>query len=179
MGLIALAPLILSRRAAATVVAGVVAVGVVVAAGLAGFWVWDGIAATHAVWAPGRETPALPLLPPRGPGGLGAIAAPPRWAASPGWRRTDPVTRVVVGLALAAALSGALLGFERGEVERIWLPVAFWVVPAAIGLRASRSAPAGAPTDDDPAGPGPVPASWLWAQGGVAILLNTILETPW
>jgi len=179
MGLIALAPLILSRRVGATVVAGVVAVGVVVAAGLAGFWVWDGIAATHAVWEPvGQTRPYLYFLF-VDLAVLGTIAGPAAVAGLARLRRTDVVTRVVVGLALAAALSGALLGFERGEVERIWLPVAYWVVPAAVGLRASRGDPAGAPTDDVPPGPAPLPASWLWAQGGVAVLLNTILESPW
>jgi hypothetical protein len=165
MGLIALAPVMLSRRAGATVVAGVVAIGVVVAAGLAGFWVWDGIAATHAVWEPvGQTRPYLYFLL-VDLAVLGTIVGPAAVGGLARLRRTDLVTRVVVVLALAAALSGALLGFERGEVERIWLPVAFWVVPAAIGLRTSVG--------------GPLPASWLWAQGGVAVLLNTILETPW
>jgi len=191
MGLIALAPVLLSRRAGATVVAGVVAVGVVVAAGLAGFWVWDGVAATHAVWEPvGQTRPYLYFLL-VDVAVLGAIAGPAAVGGLARLRRTDAVTRVAVGLALAAALSGALLGFERGEVERIWLPVAFWVVPAAIGLRTSVGGPVGAPAgatagasagasaDGVPAGPGPLPTSWLWAQGGTAVLLNTILETPW
>src|SRR5690606_41596218 len=42
MGLIALAPVILTRRAGPTLVAGLVAVGAVLAAGLSGFWLWDG-----------------------------------------------------------------------------------------------------------------------------------------
>jgi hypothetical protein len=178
MGLIALAPLILSRRVAATAVAGVVAVGVVVAVGLAGFWVWDGVAATHAVWAPvGNMRPYLYFLL-VDLAALGAIVGPAAVGGLAGLRRTDPVVRVVVGLALAAALSGALLGFERGEVERIWLPVAYWVVPAVVALRTSRHHAADLPADDD-AGPSALPVSWLWAQGGLAILLNTILESPW
>jgi hypothetical protein len=179
MGLIALAPLILSRRVAATAVAGVVAVGVVVAVGLAGFWVWDGVAATHEVWAPvGNMRPYLYFLL-VDLAALGAIVGPAAVGGLAGLRRTDPVVRVVVGLALAAALSGALLGFERGEVERIWLPVAYWVVPAVVALRTSRHHAAGLPADDGAVGPSALPASWLWAQGGLAILLNTILESPW
>ncbi|MFI9485776.1 hypothetical protein ACIG47_05250 [Promicromonospora sp. NPDC052451] len=175
MGLIALAPLLLTRRVAPTVGAGAVAAGVVVAAGLGGFWVWDGIAATHAVWAPvGNARPYLYFLL-VDLAVLGAITGPAAVGGLTRLRRTGTVTRVVVGLALAAALSGALLGFERGEVERIWLPVAFWVVPAAAGLRAARGDPAGAATTAY----GPVPAAWLWAQGGLTILLDTILESPW
>lgn len=179
MGLIALAPLILSRRVAATAVAGVVTVGMVVAFGVAGFWVWDGVAATHEVWAPvGNARPYLYFLL-VDLAVLGAIVGPAAVGGLTRLRRIDPVTRVVVGLALAAALSGALLGFERGEVERIWLPVAYWVVPAAIGLRVSSHVPAGAPADAVRDRPTILPAPWLWAQGGLAILLNTILESPW
>jgi len=179
MGLIALAPAILSRRAGATAVAGVVAVGVVVAVGLGGFWVWDGIAATHAVWAPvGNDRPYLYFLL-VDVAVLGTLAGPAATGGLARLRAADTVTRVVVGLALTAALSGALLGFERGEVERIWLPVAFWVVPAAIGLRRSRHDPARPPADGVVDGPGTLPTPWLWAQGGAAILLNTILESPW
>jgi hypothetical protein len=179
MGLIALAPAILSRRVGVTVVAGVVAVAVVAVSGLAGFWVWDGIAATHAVWEPvGEARPYLYFLF-VDLAALGAIVGPAAVGGLARLRRTEPVTRVVVGLALAAALSGALLGFERGEVERIWLPVAFWVVPAAVGLRMSREGPARPPADGVPESPRPLPGPWLWAQGGLAILLNTILESPW
>jgi hypothetical protein len=179
MGLIALAPLILSRQVAATLVAGVVAVGVVVAFGVAGFWVWDGVAATHDVWAPiGHARPYLYFLF-VDLAALGAIVGPAAIGGLARLRRIDPVTRVVVGLATAAALSGALLGFERGEVERIWLPVAYWVVPAAIGLRMSRPDQSGTPADIARDRPAILPSPWLWAQGGLAILLNTILESPW
>ncbi|WP_460748657.1 hypothetical protein [Myceligenerans cantabricum] len=179
MGLIALAPVILSRRAGATVVAGLVVVAVLVAFGLAGFWVWDGIAATHAVWAPvGNARPYLYFLL-VDLAALGAVVGPAAVGGLARLRRTDPVTRMVVGLALVAALSGALLGFERGEVERIWLPVAFWVVPAAAALRRTHDDAARPPSDGLSGAPGPLPASWLWAQGGLAILLDTILESPW
>lgn len=174
MGLIALAPLVLSRRAGPTVAAGIVAVGVVLTSGLAGFWVWDGVAATHEAWAPvGNARPYLYFLL-VDLAVLGAITGPAVVGGLARLRWTDPVTRVLVGLALAAALSGALLGFERGEVERIWLPVAYWVAPAVAGLCASPHGRAGAATDV-----GPLPSSWLWAQGGLAILLYTILESPW
>jgi hypothetical protein len=180
MGLTALAVPILSRRAGTTAVAGVVAVGVVMSFGSAGFWVWDGIAATHAQWAPvGNERPYLYFLL-VDLAVLGAIIGPAAVGGLARLHRTDRVTRVVVGLGLAAALSGALLGFERGEVERIWLPVAFWVVPAAAGLRA-RAAQRPRPPDAaaPPTEPQPLPGGWLWAQGGLALLLDTILESPW
>lgn len=179
MGLIALAPLIVSRRVGATLVAGLVAVGVVVAAGLAGFWVWDGVSATHAVWEPvGNNRPYFYFLL-VDLAALGAIVGPAAIGGLALLRRADGVTRVVALLGLAAALSGALLGFERGEVERIWLPVAFWVVPAAVALRASARDRSGVLTKDVHPHPGSLPASWLWAQGGLAVLLNTILESPW
>jgi len=160
MGLIALAPVILTRRAGPTLVAGLVAVGAVLAAGLSGFWLWDGIALTHEAWAPtGAARPYLyfafvDLVV------LGAIVGPAAFGGLARLGRTDAVVRTLVLLALAAAAVGVLLGFERGELERIWLPLAYWAVPAVAGLR--RLSP-----------------SWLWAQGGVAVLLETILESPW
>ncbi|MFI2362421.1 hypothetical protein [Promicromonospora sp. NPDC019610] len=185
MGLIALAVPVLTRRFGATGVAAGVAVGVVGWFGSAGFWLWDGIAATHAQWAPvGNDRPYLYFLL-VDLAVLGVIAGPAAVGGLARLHRTDRVTGVVVGLGLASALSGALLGFERGEVERIWLPVAFWVVPAAAGLRAHvrrppSSADASPLTDaSPPTEPLPLPGGWLWAQGGLALLLNTILESPW
>lgn len=164
MGALALAVPFLTRRVWPTVVAGLCVVGAVVAGGLAGFWLWDGIAATRVAWAAGAGTgrPYLYFLLVDlamlgaliGPAGIGGLAR---------LRRLAPAARWLVLTAVAVAVAGALTGFERGEVERIWLPVAYWIVPAAAVL-GSR---------------GRGGDRWLWAQGGAALLLEIALRTPW
>ena len=66
---------------------------------------------------------------------------------------------LLVLVALGAALIGAFSGVERGEVERIWLPLACWILPVAALLAPSRR--------------------WLVAQAGTAVLLQVVLVSPW
>jgi hypothetical protein len=65
----------------------------------------------------------------------------------------------------AAALTAVLLadvsGLSRGEVERIWLPWAFWLVAATALL------------------PGRHASRWLLAQAVVALAVNHLLVPPW
>lgn len=159
MGALALVVGVCTRRWAPTVVAGAVVVGSVVAWAAAGFWLLDGLAMTHTESTLGRaaERPYLyfvvadlvlmgALVGPAGVGGVVGLGRLPR-----------PV-RELVGVALGAALVGALSGVERGEVERIWLPLACWVLPAAALVPQRR---------------------WLVAQAAVTVVLQVVLVSPW
>ncbi len=160
MGLLALVPAILTRRLAPTVVAGAVVLVSAAVWAAAGFWLPDGIAVTHVAWHDGRAS-ARPylyflladvvllgaLIGPAGVGGLTGLGRLPR------------APRLLVVVAVGAALAGALLGFERGEVERIWLPLAPWVLLATATLSGSRA--------------------WLALQAATAVLLQVVLASPW
>ncbi|MGW8564833.1 hypothetical protein [Isoptericola sp. NPDC055881] len=166
MGVVALVVPFVTRRWAPTVVAGAVVLATVLAWGAAGLWLWDGLAATHEQWGAGSGTgrPYLYFLL-ADVVLLAVLVGPAGTAGLLGARRLDPATRALVLVAVASALLGAVLGFERGEVERIWLPLACWVAPAAATLV-------------DPARL----ASWRWwcgAQGLAAIALATVLRSPW
>lgn len=160
MGVVTLAVPWTTRRLAPTVVAGGVVLAVVGAWALAGFWLPDGIDATHTAWSLGKASsrPYLyflvadmvvlaALVGPAGVGGLTRLRHLPTGA------------RAAVVLALTAAVIGAVMGYERGEVERIWVPLAAWVALAAGTMRPSRG--------------------WLAAQGATAVVLQSVLASPW
>lgn len=73
---------------------------------------------------------------------------------------------LLVGGALAAVAVADLSGFSKGEVERIWLPFAVWLLPAASALigRVPRAA---------------VLRGWLAAQAVVALAVQTGIRTRW
>ncbi|MCB7135885.1 hypothetical protein [Cellulosimicrobium marinum] len=166
MGVVALVVPWATRRWGPTALAAGVVVATVVAWAAAGFWLLDGIAATREQWAAGSGTgrPYLyflladvvllgVLVGPAGTGGLARVG------------RLDRAGRALVLVAAASALLGALSGFERGEVERIWLPLACWVAPAAAALVDPRR-----------------PAAWRWwlvAQAAATLVLATVLRSPW
>lgn len=160
MGLLALVPVVLTRRLAPTVLAGAVVLVSAAAWAAAGFWLPDGIAVTHIAWHDGRASArpylyflladAVLLGALVGPAGVGGLA---------GLRRLPRAPRLLVVVAVVAALAGALLGYERGEVERIWLPLAPWVLLATATLPGSRG--------------------WLAAQATTAVLLQVVLASPW
>ncbi|MFJ4435802.1 hypothetical protein [Streptomyces sp. NPDC088923] len=65
----------------------------------------------------------------------------------------------LVCAALVALLAADLSGMSKAETERIWLPFALWLLPAAAFL--------------------PRPRLWLTAQAVLALLLNHLLLTSW
>ena len=111
------------------------------------YWVWANLACLTLVVGPAvvaglRRTDFLVGLP-RRPG-----------------RPVEPVDALVRGAALAV-LTATLSGLSKAEVERIWLPVAVWLVLAAVSLP---------------------PASrrwWLAAQAGTALVVQHVLLTSW
>jgi hypothetical protein len=101
-----------------------------------GYWVWANLACLVLVIGPG------------------AVA---------GLRRTVRRSRisVVVGAAALAVLVADLSGLSKAEVERIWLPVAVWLV-AGVALLPERSR-----------------RGWLVSGAVLALLVNHLLLTNW
>ena len=160
MGALALVVGIVTGRWAPTVVAGVVVLASAAAWGAAGFWLPDGIAVTHVASTLGRaaDRPYVYFLVADlvllgvlvGPAGVGGLVH---------LRRLPRAVQLLVVVALGAALVGALSGVERGEVERIWLPLACWVLPVAATLADRRG--------------------WLVAQASATIAVQVALVSPW
>ena len=68
---------------------------------------------------------------------------------------------MIVGAAALALVFTDLSGYTKGEVERIWLPYAIWLFPAATALPPSRE------------------RSWLAAQAGTALVVQAFLLSLW
>jgi hypothetical protein len=159
-GLPALAVLAVTRNLRAGVLAAIGTLAVVAAFTASGFWWLTGfehvqviyaasIAATrpyaYFVWA--NIAALLFVL------GPAAVAAVRRAGALP------TGVALVSGAGLAAILLADISGMSKGEVERIWLPFAVWlVIPCALLPRARY---------------------WLAAQAGLALAVNHLLLTVW
>lgn len=159
--LVAIGPLALvaarDRRRSLPVAAAGVAI-VVVGFTAAGFWWPSGLAATRIAWAAGVG----PIRPYRyfllADLALLAVLVGPATAAGATRLRDRRLWPVLGAVLLAVALSD-LGGFERGEVERIWLPFAPWLLVAAAAL--------------------PSPRQWLAAQALVAITVQVLVLSLW
>ncbi|MGI8683562.1 MAG: hypothetical protein ACR2MO_00400 [Acidimicrobiales bacterium] len=147
------------RRLDVAAVVAVVAAAVALAFAAGGFWWLDGLGAAHAAYGRG-----LSGLRPYGYFLLANVAAfavvvgPATAAALP--RLRDRRAWLLVGGALLAVLAADVSGLSKGEVERIWLPFAPWVV-LATGALAARTRP------------------WLAAQLGTGLALQVLLRSPW
>jgi methylthioxylose transferase len=64
---------------------------------------------------------------------------------------------LVVGVAMMS-------GMSKGEVERIWLPFAVWLLPAGAALALGRRR---------------ATSAWLALQAGTAIVVASVVRTPW
>jgi methylthioxylose transferase len=71
----------------------------------------------------------------------------------------------LVGAAFLAVVLADLSGMSKLEVERIWLPFAFWLLPAAAALAYRRSAT--------------TTRIWLALQMGFALLVQSTVRTGW
>ena len=150
-----------ARRAARALLLS--AFGVVAVAGafyLAGFWWLDGLAATLERYRAGAAS-ARPL-------GYFAVSNIAAFGAALGpavavalVRLRDRRVWLLVGGALIALVSADLSGLSKGEVERIWLPFAPWLLIAACALPASTR------------------SAWLALQAFVAVVIQAGIRTPW
>lgn len=153
------------RRMRALVAAASAAALVFLAFGLAGFWWLDGLRATHERYFAGvaSRRPYWPFL----LANLAclAIVLGPALAVALARLRDRRLWWVVGGSLVALGLA-ALSGMSKGEVERIWLPFAVWLLPAGAALSAGRD--------------GTRPASgWLAAQVVFTLFVQTLVRSPW
>ncbi|GAA5102812.1 hypothetical protein [Haloechinothrix salitolerans] len=148
-------------------VAVVGALAVVAVFALAGFWWLDGYTTVveryyqnlgakrpfeYWVWA---NLAALAIM-------IGfAVVAGIRRAVADLLRRRWSAVVLVVGAALVAIIAADVSGLSKAETERIWLPFAVWLLPAA-ALLPRRLHPA-----------------WLTAQASVAVAVSLLVATPW
>jgi hypothetical protein len=149
--------------AIAAAAAGTVVVAVVVGTG---FWWLDGLATTRERYTAGiaSRRPYLPFLA-IDLAAFGLVLGP---ATAAGLARLrDRRAWLLVGGGLACVGLALLSGMAKGEVERIWLPFAPWVLVAGAALAARGTAGRGAAR------------GWLAVQLGSAILIESLIRTPW
>jgi methylthioxylose transferase len=149
------------RRARVLAVAAGGAASVVLAFALAGFCWLAGLAATRARYTAGvaARRPYAPFL--LANCACLGIALGPALAVALA-RLRDRRLWWVVGAALGAVGIAALSGLSKGEVERIWLPFALWILPAGAVLSVARR-----------------PSRWLAIQVAFTIVLQTLVRSPW
>ena len=139
-----------------------VGLGLVVAAFTAdGFWWPDGVRATHHFYAHNYGSGSRPygyflladlavfavMIGPATVAGIAHLNV-----------RRNPAAWLIVAALIAVAVSD-LSGYMRGEVERIWLPYAPWVVVAGAAFTRSRS--------------------WLLLQVATALAVQAVVVSPW
>ena len=71
---------------------------------------------------------------------------------------------LLVGGTLIVVAAAMMSGMSKGEVERIWLPFAIWLLPAGAALAAGRRR---------------VTTGWLGVQAVSAIAIATAVNTSW
>ncbi len=130
-------------------------------AAIAGFWWVDGVLASRVEYLD-----SVASVRPYGYfllANLAALAVTVGPATLAGVLRLRQPLTLLVGPALAIVALADVSGMSKGEVERIWLPFALFLLPA------------GALAADDPARL----RLWRWAQVAVAVLVTTFVRTHW
>ena len=159
-----LAVVAVRRRLRTPAVAALPVAGVTAAFGVSGFWWWDGYQALvpryyagyggvrpygYFVWAD------LAVL--------AALVGPATWVALRyALRGRAPLgLRALVASFLLVVLAATLSGMSKGEVERIWLPFAGWLVAACAAL------------------PAPYRRWALAGQAATALAIEHLMATHW
>jgi len=167
------------RRWAVAPAAAVGAALVTVAFVAAGFWWFDGLAATHERYLAGvaSERPGRYFALLGNPAAL-ALAVGPVAAVAVARVRGVRVW-LLPGAALIAVALANLSGLSKAEVERIWLPFQPWILLLAGGLVVAGAAG----TVDPPARPSirrwSLASVLLVAQVVVAVAIEAVVRTPW
>ena len=153
------------RRVDTLGLAAIGALPVALAFTASGFWWFDGLASTRVEYAESvaRDRPYGPFLVFNA--AAFAIALGPAMFAALALLK-DRRLWLLVGGALAAVGLASITGLSKGEVERIWLPFAIWVLPAGVAL---------VPADR---GDGAT-RGWLGLQGTTAVVIQSLLKPRW
>ena len=128
--------------------------------GLTGFWWLDGLRATHHAYVStvASVRPYLYFL--VADLVVLSVMVGPAVLAGASWLR-DRRLLLLVGAAAVAVLLVDVSGYTKGEVERIWLPYALWLVPVAAALPVARQ------------------RQWLALQATTTLLLQAFLVSFW
>ncbi|HEY8479780.1 MAG TPA: hypothetical protein VIL71_08120, partial [Spirillospora sp.] len=127
-----------------------------------GFWWPDGVAATHETYVVSRGSAqrSYPYFLVANVAVLGLLTGPATAYALPAVLARRRPLSWLVGAALIGLFALDASGVTRGEVERIWVPYAAWVV-----LASARH--------DPPA------RRWLAAQAGLTVAVQALVRSPW
>jgi hypothetical protein len=160
LGAVAAPVVVARRRPGPLALAAAVAGAVVLAVALFGFWWPDGLAASLGEYRAGvsRFRP-YPYFLMANLAAFAVVLGPATAAglASPRHRGTS----LLVGGALMAVVLADISGLSKGEVERIWLPFAPWVLLSTAALARGRA------------------RAWLGANAITALAIAAMLRTPW
>lgn len=160
LGLLMVIVLVGGRRRMATAYwVGAGTIALLALTGLTGFSWLAGFAATHHAYVTtvASVRPYLYFL----VADLVVLSVMVGPAVLAGFRVLDRRLWPLVGAAVVVLLFLDLSGYTKGEVERIWLPFAVWLMPAAVSL------------------PLPQHRRWLAAQAVTALLLQAFLVSLW
>ncbi len=164
VGLVPLAVAVARRRPGPIVLAGLGAAAVTAGFTVAGFWWLDGLGTTSREYAESvaRTRPYGYFL----LANLAAlgVALGPATAVALG-RLRDRRAWLLVGAGLAACVVANVSGGSKGEVERIWLPFAVWILPAGAALAVAD----GRSTS----------RRWLALQVVFAVLVQVAVRSRW
>ncbi|WP_254126784.1 hypothetical protein [Aquihabitans sp. G128] len=157
----------------------------------AGFWWFDGLAATHVRYLAGvGARRSFAYFAPLGNPAALAVAAGPAMALGLA-RVRDRKLWLLAGGALAAVVVADLTGLSKAEVERIWLPFVPWLLVLAAGLADRSDRPGrGSDASHDPtavtaaepttvAAWSPLASQALVLQVVVAVLAESVVKTLW
>lgn len=171
------AVVLLARRAWSVPAWATLGVGAVVGAFVAaGFWLPDGLDATHIRYLAGVSTarPFHYFAYLANPAAFLICTGPVAVIAALGVR--DRRLWLLAAGALVAVLMSDASGLSKGEVERIWLPFVPWVMVPAAGLfDAGRRARTDGVDDHPPR----LVNALLVLQVAVAVAVESIVLTPW
>jgi methylthioxylose transferase len=163
VALLVLVPLTVAlarRRLRPIAVAAVGTTLVLLTLGAAGFWWPEGLSATRREYADSiaRFRPYAYFLVANM--AAFAVAVGPATAAALA-RLRHPGVWLLAGGALASIAVANFSGLSKGEVERIWLPFAPWVIAACAGLSAGTR------------------RVWLAAQLSTGLIVQSLIRTSW
>lgn len=164
VGIIPLAVAAHRRRLRPLGLAGLGALVVFAAVTAGGFWWLDGLSASRGEYGESvASTRPFRYFVVANVAALAVVVGPALAVALV--RLRDRFTWLLVGSGLAACAVANLSGLSKGEVERIWLPFAVWVLPAGWALAA--------PADVAHA------RRWLALQASFAVLVQVAVRSRW
>ena len=120
------------------------------------YWVWANVAAFALAVGPAAVVGVR-----RSFAGLRQSVGLGELRSATWWRDPQNTVAIVVAAAIGALLIATLGGLSKGEVERIWLPFAPWLLLAAVAIPEHRV------------------RWWLALQAALVLAVQHLVLTPW